>query len=87
MQLSNIRIEYHRNGISGEPFYACLFDCIESGEERRMMAVVFSEDSHCAVLDVDLLAQGNIVFGENSWRGDRYESLLRKAIKEWRESL
>jgi hypothetical protein len=32
------------------------------------------------VLAVDKLAAGDIAFGSNSWRGDRYESELRKQI-------
>jgi hypothetical protein len=32
------------------------------------------------VLDVAKLAQGDIAFGSNSWRGDHYEPHLRKAI-------
>jgi hypothetical protein len=33
------------------------------------------------VLDVDKLAQSDIAFGSNSWRGDRFEQSLRKAIR------
>jgi len=33
-----------------------------------------------AVLDVDLLAKGDIEFGSNSWRGDCYEGQIIEAI-------
>ena len=34
-----------------------------------------TQPHHCAVLDVDKLAQGDIAFGSNSWRGDNFEDL------------
>lgn len=34
------------------------------------------------VLDVAKLAEGDIAFGSNSWRGDDYEPDLRRAIAE-----
>ena len=45
-----------------------------------MLGVVFQQQYHVAVFNLDKLALGNIAFGENSWRGDRYEPHLRKAI-------
>jgi hypothetical protein len=34
-------VEYHRNGISGEGFYAVAFTWCSDGETRDMIAVVF----------------------------------------------
>ena len=45
------------------------------------VAILFDTPYHCAVLDVDKLAKGDIAFGSNSWRGDRFEQSLRKAIR------
>jgi len=45
-----------------------------------MLGVVFQQQYHVAVLNLDKLALGNIAFGENSWRGDQYEPHLRKVI-------
>ncbi len=45
-----------------------------------MLGIVFEQASHVAVLQLDKLALGNIAFGVNSWRGDRYEPALRNAI-------
>lgn len=88
--------DYHRNGVCGEGFYVFLFR--DNVEKRNMMAVVFPLDGgkfysvdeknrqewngRVSVFDVDLVAQGNIVFGVNSWRGDHYEAELRKYIHE-----
>jgi hypothetical protein len=77
-----IAIDYHRNGIDGAPFHAVLFD--DSGDEgSRKLGIVFDEPFHVAVFDVAKLAAGNITFGENSWRGDRFEPALRQAISRW----
>lgn len=75
-------VHYHRNGISGEPFHVVKF----TEKKTNFIGVVFPLDDgdtwngRVAVFDLDLLAQGNIAFGENSWRGDTYESALRQAI-------
>lgn len=74
-----IDIAAHRNGISGAPFHVVLFD--EAGQPAgTKVAVLFEAAHHCAVLDISKLAQGDIRFGSNSWRGDAYESLIRNHI-------
>lgn len=78
MKLKIIAIAHHRNGVRGAPFNVVLFR--ENG--CRMAGIVFDEPDYCAVLDVDLLAAGDIAFGSNSWRADEYEPHLRKAIKQ-----
>lgn len=79
MGLKNIRCDYHRNGVSGEGFWVCLFHW----EKRPMMGVLFGEKGQCAVFDVDELARENIQFAKgNSWRGDDFEPELRLAILE-----
>lgn len=62
----NLRIEtvqYHRNGIPGEPFHALVF---RDPDEGRMLGVVFAEPRHVAVFHLDKLAAGNVAFGVNS---------------------
>lgn len=48
----------------------------------RMLATVFDEPGHVAVVDVLKLSDPKIgvAFGGNSWRGDRFEAELRQAI-------
>lgn len=83
MKIKVTKIASHRNGISGEPFYVCLFTV----GNHNMMATVFGDIGYCAVLDLDLTAKGNIEFAMgNSWRGDYYEKDLRQAIAEWKEA-
>ncbi len=82
MKLSIANIERHRNGICGAPFYALIFDDPDQG---RMLGIVFKQEHHVAVFNLDKLALGNIAFGYNSWRGDRYEPHLRRAIALWEE--
>ncbi len=75
-----IAIAYHRNGVGGAPFHVVLF---EDADASRKVGVLFDEEDHCAVLDVGKVAGGDIRFGSNSWRGDRYEASLRRAVEEW----
>lgn len=75
-------IAFHRNGICGAPFHVVLFD--DAGPQgSRKVALVFDQPGHVAVLDVALLTEGNIQFGENSWRGDAFEPVLRRLITQF----
>ncbi len=75
-----LNIDHHRNGIGGAPFYAVVFR--DSGERGSVkLAVVFDQAAHVAVLDIAKLADCDVEFGSNSWRGDQYEPGLRRAIK------
>jgi hypothetical protein len=85
VSLKVIGIAFHRNGVGGAAFHVVLFE--DDGEEgSRKVGIVFDEPGHCAVLDVSRLADGEIRSGRNSWRGDRYEGALRKAIAVWDRS-
>lgn len=79
MKLSIENIQHHRNGIAGAPFNVLLF---RDPDEGRMVGIVFDQEYHVAVFNLDKLAQGDIAFGSNSWRGDRYEPHLRNAITQ-----
>jgi hypothetical protein len=72
---------HHRNGICGAPFHAIVFTD-DDNEDNPKLGIVFDQEAHCAVLDVMKLANGDIAFGSNSWRGDDYESALRAAIRQ-----
>ena len=72
-------IQCHRNGISGAPFHVMIF---RDPGEGRMVGIVFDEPHHVAVFNLDKLANGDIAFGSNSWRGDQYEPALRRAIAQ-----
>jgi hypothetical protein len=77
------QVAYHRNGVSGEPFYVVRFVGM-AGEEH--VAILFSEEKQCAVLDVNK-AVDTIRFMENSWRGDNYEPELRAAIRKYEKKI
>ena len=72
-------LDYHRNGICGIGFHVVLFLDRKYGP---MVATVFPEEGAVAVLQRAKLAEGNVRFFENSWRGDVYEPQLRQWIKE-----
>lgn len=76
-------VQFHRNGVGGEPFYVVTF----TENRHNMMAVIFDStdqpaNPRVAVFDRDALAEGNITFGENSWRGDTYAAWLEDAINK-----
>jgi len=75
-------IQRHRNGITGAPFWAVT---LKDPDHGRMLGIVFEEQGHVAVFNIDKLAQGDIAFGSNSWRGDHYEPQLRRSIVRWEE--
>lgn len=75
------KASWHRNGISGEGFWAIIFDDYGNG---RMIASLFDKPGYCAVYKLSELE--NIEFaGGNSWRGDNYEGELRPLLKKWLE--
>lgn len=79
MKLTFHQIKYHRNGINGAPFHVIRFTDPNEGD---MLGVVFEAKTHVAVFNLDRLDLRDIGFGTNSWRGDKYEPYLRRAIKE-----
>ena len=77
-----IQVEYHRNGVCGEPFHAVLFE----DEGKKMLATVFDEPGYVAVIDVELACTPvGVTFGSNSFRGDFYEKKLREWIEDYRK--
>ncbi len=77
------QVEWHRNGIGGAGFHVVLFQPSKGYEGTGpMLAVVFDEEAHVAVLEIAPLSDPSVGarFGANSWRGDRFESELRAAI-------
>lgn len=87
------QVEYHRNGVGGEGFYAITFEDEENG---RMVATVFPEYQfgpdgeelpvkgcgRTAVYSIPGLVESGVEFGVNSWRGDVYETALIDAIND-----
>lgn len=72
MKISNARVRYHRNGISGEGFYTVAFTQQMDGRNRQLVAVAFEGEGRVAVTDpMDAGA---------CFRGDEYEAAIREAI-------
>lgn len=66
---------HHRNGVGGRPFNVYLLDDNING---RMVAIIpaNAKAGECYALNVEMLAAGNIEFGQNSWRGDDYQHMI-----------
>jgi len=70
---------WHRNGISGQGFYAILFDDSEHGP---MVASLFDDPTYCAVYSIAELNKGNVEFANgNSWRGDVYADAINEKLQ------
>lgn len=84
----NIKIKeysYHRNGVSGNGFYAILFlhTPENSVKEETFIATLFDEPGSCAVISLDRLEKSGVRFAQgNSWRGDCFEDDIRKIIED-----
>jgi len=78
------KFDHHRNGISGLGFYVVIFDWNEPGEKQtNMTAFVFDEQGAIAITKNSELIKHNIEMNNgNSWRGDYFESAIRKFIKK-----
>ncbi len=83
MRLDIREVSYHRNGISGNGFHVVQFKFKEDGVSLNMIGIVFEEPGNVAVFDRQLLSVGIAEFIKNSWRGDRFEPALRRAIKRY----
>lgn len=51
-------------------------------ENAKWFAAVTDTPGECYVICVDLLSTRGVRFGGNSWRGDRFEPHIRKAIED-----
>lgn len=94
-----LEVAYHRNGISGQPFYVALVqERFEEDPEdiRRKVIVMMDSGDDCtawisnfaiAVLDVDMTWNNTVTFGENSWRGDRYRNFMLECIRQYDQAV
>ena len=83
--LNIIESSFHRNGISGEGFYAVRFMWKPEDAEKpeAFIATLFDEPGCCAVLSLDRIDAYGVGFAlGNSWRGDHFEGELRDHIKQ-----
>jgi hypothetical protein len=71
-----IKHDYHRNG-NGVGFHSIIF----KDHGRILHATLFDEKGYCAVHDPSKLVEQEVLFGENSFRGDYYEPYLRLELE------
>jgi hypothetical protein len=81
------KMDYHRNGISGVGFHVAVFIDHHSDEGKAMMmlGVLFDNDRecYCCAFSLKKLAEGNISFGDNSFRGDHYGDMMRAWAEDY----
>jgi len=81
MSLKDLAIvdsDYHRNGVGGMPFKVALVDDPDEGDTK--LVIMFDREYYTAVLSLDKLKEGDISFGSNSYRGDRFDDVLRSQL-------
>jgi hypothetical protein len=84
-QIEIIETAHHRNGISGVPFWVIKFKFTQDGKTMNMLGISFyGDDCYTAVFDLDKLAQGEIRFFRNSWRGDNFAPFIEAEVMEKR---
>lgn len=84
LSISIQEVAYHRNGICGAGFYAVRFQFQpdDADAPENFLGILFDGRGECAVLSLDRIATQGIAFAQgNSWRGDHFESDLRRAIE------
>ena len=80
-------LAYHRNGMSGLGFHVGIVKERDGDEMREMLVIRFPKETDlatgqvvCAAFDLAKLADKEIAFGLNSWRGDHYHVVMDQAI-------
>lgn len=73
--LEIVESDYHRNGVGGMGFKVALVDDADEGDTK--LVIMFDREYYTAVLSLDKLKSGDIAFGSNSYRGDRFDDALR----------
>lgn len=76
--LTIVESDYHRNGVGGMGFHIALVD--DAGEGDTKLVIMFDQQYYTAVLSLDKLKNGDIAFGSNSYRGDRFDDALRSCL-------
>jgi len=86
MEIKMLEIHHHRNGIAGEPFYVGFLEDDDSGKK---LFIHFNDDSNetgewanprTAILDTSKIADNDVRFGSNSFRGDHYSDFIKSEI-------
>ena len=72
MNLKIKSVQFQRNGISGEPFYAVWFSFKEEEKEYNLIATVTDTKGGSHVVDPNNPG--------SKWKGDNFEPELRQAI-------
>jgi len=76
--LEIVESDYHRNGVGGMGFKVALVNDANEGDTK--LVIMFDQQYYTAVLSLDKLKNGDIAFGSNSYRGDRFDDALRSRL-------
>lgn len=76
-------VAYHRNGVSGLPFWVVLFNDTDEGMFNQL-ATIDEDGKDCRVINMGIAMFGRIGqdVGMNTWRGDYYLQKIKEAMQE-----
>lgn len=72
--LQLVQRAYHPNG-NAAPFVVAIVDDPEQNDTK--LVIMFEDEDYTAVLSLDQLIEDEEIGLDNSWRGDKYETVLR----------
>jgi hypothetical protein len=76
-------VAYHRNGISGLPFWVVLFNDTDAGMFNQV-ATIDEDGKDCRVINAGLVVTAGEIGNRhmNTWRGDYYLQKIKEAMQE-----
>ena len=76
-------VAYHRNGISGLPFWVVLFNDTDAGMFNQV-ATIDEDGEDCRVINAGLVVTASEIGTRhmNKWRGDTYLLQIKEAMRK-----
>jgi hypothetical protein len=76
-------VAYHRNGITGLPFFVVLFNDPDKGMFNQV-ATIDEDGTDCRVINAGLVVTASEIGTRhmNKWRGDTYLFEIKKAMRK-----
>ena len=76
-------VAYHRNGITGLPFFVVLFNDPDEGMFNQV-ATIDEDGKDCRVINAGLVVTASEIGTRhmNKWRGDQYLSMIKEAMRK-----
>ena len=76
-------VAYHRNGVTGLPFFVVLFNDTDAGMFNQV-ATIDEDGKDCRVINAGLVVTASEIGNRhmNKWRGDTYLTRIKETLRE-----